>query len=423
MNVNGTADLAKNKIFYGWIVVIAASCIYAIGTGQSISFGIFIKPMAREFGWSRAAINAAFGLNMLVLAVFSLVSGILVDRFGPRRLNVFAGIAMAAGFYLCSKINELWQLYFAYSFLSGLGFSFIYITLFSTVPRWFIEKKGLAIGIVFAGAGVGSLILTPLLQYYIKHYGWRTSFVILSIISLCVIVVSALFLRGRPEEMGLLPLGADSTEPSGKQPEKNSQVGVKNYTLLEALKSRFFWLYAVSVLFMFIGLLMAQLNMVPNSTDKGIPPQTAALAMGLVGAFSSIGRLCMGAISDKIGSQKSFGFCLILGMITLFWLIAVKQSWMLFIFAAPFGFAFGGAVTQLPRIVSELFGVKNMGSIFGLTTAITAWGAVIGPYIGGVFYDRTGNYTLAFLAGGLAIFIGFILLQRIKFPKGNKGSI
>jgi len=423
-STNAVAAADEQRIFYGWIVVIAATCIYAISAGQIVSFGIFVKPMAKELGWSRASLTGAFGLYILAMSLFSFVSGILVDRVGPRLLNIVAGLALGLGFFLSSRVHAPWHFYFSYGLLGGLGFSFLFVSLSSTIPRWFIEKRGLALGILFAGGGFGGLVISPLLQSLIDRYDWRVAFLVLAALACCIILPAALFLKKEPKDMGLLPLGqnkaASPTERKGegeKSPGSDTRGPGRDYTLGEALKTGSFWMFAVTIVLALLGVMMAQVNMVPHATDKGVPAATAAVALGLAAAFNALGRLVMGAASDKIGTKRSLCSCLLIAACTLFWLIVVNKSWMMFLFVIPFGFAYGGLVPQIPRVISELFGVKSVGSILGLFTSLTALGPAFGPVLGGVIFDRTGGYYLAFLLGAVGILIAFILVLLLKNPK------
>jgi OFA family oxalate/formate antiporter-like MFS transporter len=415
-------DVAQNnsKIFYGWVIVAAAMCIYAVGAGQGLSFGIFVKPMAGELGWSRGAITGAFGLYAVSMAAFSFICGVLVDRIGPRILNVIGGIAMGLGFYLSSRVSTLWQFYLSYSLLGGIGFSCMFITINATIPRWFIDKKGLALGLFFAGGGVGGMILSPLLQSWIKLYGWRTAFVILAILACSIIIPAALFLRKEPGDMGLMPLGKtrEVADPGRvDEPDTGVQEIPKDYTVSDALKTGSFWMFSAAWVLMYIGIFMGSINMVPHATDRGITAATAAFALGLSAVINSIGRLVIGAVSDKIGTKSSFFICMVLGIISLFWLISVREPWMIFLFIIPFGIAYGGVLPLKARGVSEMYGVKSMGGILGILTSITALGPAIGPALGGFIYDRTGSYNLAFIIGGVSILMGLILVKLIDFSK------
>jgi len=298
----------------------------------------------------------------------------------------------------------------------------VFIPNQTTLARWFIAKKGLALGIMFAGGGIGTLIATPLLQSCIDSTGWRTAHFILGILVLSIPVPAALFLRKDPKEMGLAPLGEGEDTPGGPVPDKGAEsagpaIQTQDFTLPEAIKSGEFWIYNLAITLMFLGFFMAQVNMVPHATDMGVPAAAAALALGIASGLNAFGRLFMGGVSDNIGTKRSFYICLIIGAIMLFYLIPVNSAWMMYLFVIIFGFAYGGSVPQMPRMVSELFGLTSMGAIMGVSMLITTLGPAIGPILGGAIYDRTGSYTSAFITGGISILVALILIFVLKIPK------
>jgi len=419
---NDAALQDKQKFFYGWIIVIAVTLIYSIAEIPVFAFGIFVKPIAGEMDWTREAITRAFGLYMLLLGAFSILGGILVDRIGPRILNFIGTIMIGAGLIVSSRADSLLMFYLGYSVMGGIGFSFVFVPNQTTLARWFIAKKGLALGIMFAGGGAGTLVATPLLQSCIDSSGWRTAFVIIGILILCIPVPATLFLRKDPKEMGLVPLGEGEAAPGGPVANKGAEstgpaIQTQDFTLPKAIKTGAFWIYNVAITLMFLGFFMAQVNMVPHATDMGVPAATAALALGIASGLNAFGRLFMGGVSDKIGTKRSFYICLGLGAIMLFYLITVSSAWMMYLFVILFGFAYGGSVPQMPRMVSELFGLKAMGAIMGVSMLVTTLGPALGPVLGGAIFDRTGSYTPAFITGGIAILIALTLIIILKVPK------
>ncbi len=412
----------RQKLFYGWIIVLAATLIYAIVDVPILSYGIFVKPMAKEFGWSRGVTTGAFSLYMLNVGVFGILGGILVDRIGPKKLNLIGGALIGIGLYLTSHAGSIWGLYIGYSFLGGIGFAFIFVPNQTTLTRWFVAKKGLALGVMFAGGGLGGLVFTPILQSCIEAYGWRVSFVILAGLVFAIAIPAALFLKKGPEEIGLLPLGEETAElqtPSVVLDSTGAAPAVqpRNLTVREALKTRAFWLYNAAITLMFLGFFMAQVNMVPHATDAGVPGAVAALALGLAAGINALGRLLMGGVSDKIGTKPTLFICLALGTLMLFFLISVKTTLTLYLFAVLFGLAYGGSTPQMPRLISELFGVRSMGGIMGVATLITSLGPALGPVLGGAIYDRTGSYSMAFATGGGAILVALLFIAMIKMPQ------
>ncbi|MEE8374172.1 MAG: MFS transporter [Dehalococcoidia bacterium] len=414
--------LGTRKVFYGWVIVAAAALIYAIAGGVTVSFGVFLKPVAEEFDWSRTATVAAFGIFVISTGSFAIVSGHLSDRYGTRIVAFAGGILLGLGLFLTSRVDALWQFYLFYSVLGGIGFSCLLIPITATISRWFIAKRGLALGIFYAGGGVGGLILSPLIQSWISHYGWGTAFVIVGIIAWCVILPLSLLLSKEPAARGLRPLGeTDATTEvtphgHGAIAATSPQAAPRDYTASEAIRTGAFWKFGITLTLLWTGLMMAQVNMVAHATDHGIAESTAALALGMAAGFNAAGRVIVGAVSDRVGTKLALGVSIVVVSLMLFWLIAVRQPWMLFLFAIPFGFAYGGSMPQTPRVISELFGTKSMGGIMGVSGVFMSLGPALGPVIGTLIYDHTGSYALAFLVGGASALIAFGLVLMLKLP-------
>ncbi len=406
----------RAKFFYGWIIVAASTAIYLIIAGPITSFGVFVKPIAAAFGWTRAATVMGFTLFLLCNGLFAFISGHLSDRYGPQKVIASGGFLLGLGFYLTSYINNLFQFYLTYSLLGGLGFSCLYIPLTTTISRWFVKKNGLALGIFYAGAGVGGLILAPLIQLWILKYGWRTAFAIVGILTGCIIIPLSFLIKRDPAQIGQVPLGANEIEKFKASGNAQMQA-VKSYTVSQALKTKALWINNTASTLTFCAITMVQINMVPHATDRGITSTTAALVLGFAAACNASGRLIMGTLSDKIGTKRALGISVFSVSIMVFFLIGVKTPLMFFAIALPFGFAYGGCIPQTPRVIAELFGKDSMGAIMGVNAIFTSLGPAFGPVIGAFIFDQTGSYSLAFLLGGLFALCGFGLYMMLNLPR------
>ncbi|MDD4876078.1 MAG: MFS transporter, partial [Dehalococcoidales bacterium] len=161
------------KLHYGWIMVIIATFVLATHSFVLFGFGVFLRPVATEFGWERGALSGAFSLSMLFSGIFALITGRLSDKYGPRILVTISGISVGVGFILFAQVNSLWQTYLIWAVFMGVGGSCAFIPLTSTLPRWFAERTGMALGITVAGFGTGGIITPPLTQWLISSFGWQ----------------------------------------------------------------------------------------------------------------------------------------------------------------------------------------------------------------------------------------------------------
>jgi len=401
-------------LYYGWIIVAAATCIYIVVGGQSVCVGVFIKPIEEDFGWSRAAVTMGHTLYTLTIAFLGVAGGFLVDRYGPRLVVAAGGVLLGLGYYLCAQAESLRSFYITFGFLRGVGFAFVFIPLTVTMVDWFDEKKGLALGILLSGAGFGGLLLTPLIQFWIDTYSWREACTYTSVLIFSVTLLSLLLAKREEKETEKHPFVASNAflNSEGITPSRTP-----DHTITEALKSRAFCMFCFAEICVWTGILMALINLVPYATDMGVLPATAALVLAVSNASNAFGRLAVGAISDKIGTKRASSLSLLIGATMMFWLIGAHRNWMLFLFAVLYGVAYGGFLTQVPRFIVELFGKKSMGGIMSIKNVIITIGPALGPVLGAFIYDRTGSYSMAFTIGGLSIFMGFAFILLLKLPE------
>ena len=177
----------RTGIFYGWAIVAAGFVILMIAWGLLYSYGVFFEDLSKEFGWSRTMVSGAYSVFMVLHCALYPVVGIINDKYGPRKSSLFCVILMSSGFALMSYISVPWQLYTLYGVVIGSGISFVYIPITSTITHWFEKRRGMALGIVTAGVGMGTMTLLPFSQFLISNFGWRSSYLIIAIFPLIII--------------------------------------------------------------------------------------------------------------------------------------------------------------------------------------------------------------------------------------------
>ena len=409
----------KPKFFYGYVVVVAAFFIMLVADGIFYSFGVFFEPVLLEFDWTRAAVSGAYSLCMILFGLLGIGVGRLNDRFGPRPILTGCGLFLGLGYLLMSQISTIWQLYLFYGVIVATGVSAFLVPLLSTVARWFVKRRGLMTGIVIAGTGAGTMIMAPLASQLIAIYGWRTSYIIVGIIALVLITIAAQFLRRDPGQMGQLPYG----ESEVKQESLNSEA--RGFSLQEAIHTRQLWLLCALSFCYYFCVATMMVHIVIHATGLGIPALSAANILAIIGGASIGGRVVMGSAADRIGSKLALIICFILISIALAWLIAANKVWMLYLFAAIFGFGYGGVAALQSPVAAELFGLRSHGVILGITFFSLCIGGVIGPVLAGRIFDITGSYQLAFLvciAIGVTGLVSTLLLRPISSEGGRNDS-
>ena len=383
--------------------------------GLMYSYGVFFKHLIADFGWSRAAISGVHSLFMVSHGFFAIGMGWLVDRIGPAKVMSACAFIGGLGLVLTSQITSLWQLYITYGIIFGLGVSACFSTTMATTTRWFIKRRGLALGIVASGAGLGTLILAPVAERLSTAFGWSTAYLVLGAATWAVMIPSALLLRRDPVEKGLRPYGMDEamTAVDSKEEEK-AGTGETGVTLRAAARYKPLWmLFATFFMFNFC-LQMVMVHLVNYATDIGIASLIAATFISIIGIGSFIGRILMGTASDRIGSNNALLACCIIIMATLVFLIFVSELWMFYLFAIVFGFAYGGEVPQMPVLIGRFFGLRAVAVLVGVVVFGATIGGAIGAWVGGQVFDVTQSYQLAFIIATVASFVAMVLTLMLK---------
>ncbi len=401
----------KPRFFYGYVIVVAAFFVMVITSGAMYSFGVFVKPLIDEFGWSREVTAGVYSTALFILGIFFMVTGRLNDRFGPRRVVAVCGIILGAGYALISKVDVIWQLYLFYGLVVAMGQSGAMIPLLSTVARWFVRKRGLMSGIVLAGVGVGQIIMPPLATHLISSYGWRMCYIIIGIISVVGMVILAQLLRRDPAQVGQLPDGDSEMQQKSSIPE------AAGLSRNDAVHNRQFWM--IFAAYVCYGMLVqgTMVHIVPHATDLGITAVVAASILSVVGGASIAGRIGMGSAGDRIGNRRALIYLFILAIASFIWLQFAQELWMLYIFAVLFGFAYGGLVSLESPLVANLFGMKAHGALLGLVHFGATIGGAASPLLAGRIFDATGSYQIAFLVVTGFIIAGLVLVSLLKPPK------
>jgi len=385
--------------------------------GTYYSYGVFLKPLSAEFGWTRAATSGAFTLASLLLGFFSIVAGRICDRFGSRAVATVCGAILGLGFLLMSQIGAIWQAYLFYGVLVAIGVAGCWGPLLSTVARWFTRRRGLMTSIVASGMGFGTIIIPPLAVRLISNYGWRNAYLIIGIITLVFILLPAQFLKHDPRQKGLLPYG----ENVGKQDSSTSKA--RGFSLGEAVHTGQFWL-ACAIYFCYGFFLVTTIvHIAPHATELGISPINAANIIAIIGGLSIIGRVAIGYASDRIGIKPSLALVFILVAIVLFWLQLAQELWMLYLFAVIFGFGYGGTIAVQSPLVAELFGLRSHATILGIVICFGTGAGAIGSLLGGLVFDITDSYSLTFWVCAVLTIIGFILVLLLRPIKGSTRNI
>jgi len=402
----------KDRLFYGWVVVIAFLVIGITLYGIHSSFGVFFKSIEGEFNLTRAATSAIVSTNMLLAGVSAFLAGWALDRYGPRIVILSMGLFTGLSLLLTSQTNSPWQLFITYSLLLSMGTGALYVVPTSTVSRWFDKKRGLALGIAGSGAGLGIVIMAPFATFLISHFDWRMAYLGIGLIAWLIVIPLSRLLKRDPYEIGALPDGLNS-HSKGIASEDESIQPVDS-SLLPVFRTRSFWLVIFIWLFFASCLFLVFTHLVPHATDIGFSAGEAAAVLSLMGGAGIAGRVLMGVASDRIGRKSTAVICTLLQAGAMVWLIWSQDLWMLYLFALVFGFAYSGFSSSMGALIGDTFGLGKIGAIFGVLEIGFGIGAAIGSAIGGLIFDVSNSYSVAFLMGAVAMLISTLLIALIR---------
>jgi MFS family permease len=398
----------RSKFYYGWVIVAVGIIMMAFTYGLMYSYSVFFKPLADYFNWDRATVSLVYSVSLIIRGAFSVGIGWLADRFGSRKLMVFCGFMIGLGLALSSQIQELWQFFVTYALIEAIGLSGTFGIATAVTSRWFTKNRGLALGLVSSGVGIGTLLIVPGNERLIAAAGWSQAFLITGIISGIIIIATAFLLRPAPEAA---PINIKSGTHSGKNPGEPSQ---PDLTLWQAIRNpRVIIMITVFACIFFCAQIVI-VHLVNYATDVGISPLVAATFVSIVGLISIAGRLTMGTGSDKLGIFNTLLICCVLLVISLVCLIFTRSIWSFYIFAAIFGFAYGGEVPLIPLLVGKFCGTKAMATLVGLTLFIGNFGGALGPWVAGKIFDVTASYHWAIIIGIFVALISVALALLLK---------
>ncbi|HEU5194665.1 MAG TPA: MFS transporter [Methylomirabilota bacterium] len=389
--------MSPQRIFYGWIVLVASAAIVGIGMGALFSLGVFLKPMADTMGWSRGVISSVALLNWMAMGLGSFVWGALSDRIGMRAVAVAGGLLLGLGLVLSSQVQTLWQLCVTFGFMVGFSVGAFYAPLTSTATKWFTARRGLAVALVSSGIGVGILAVAPLARALTSAWDWRIALLVIGDLAWLIVVPLALLIREQPGDVGTAALGGTATAAR------------REYATHEVVATPQFWAIALTHFACCAAHSGPIFHMVTHATDQGIGPMTAATAFGVSGLASIAGRLGGGVLADRFGARRTLlaGLALQAAVIVLY--LFVRDVGLFYALAVVFGVAYGGVMPLYALVTREYFGEKVMGAAYGGVFLVSTLGMGLGSFAGGVLYDRLGSYAWLY-AGSFAIGAAAVVL-------------
>jgi MFS family permease len=405
----------RRRIHPAWIVLAVVTIALLASAGVRATFGVYIKPIEAEMGWSRGALSLAAALSLLLLGASGPFAGRLADRWGPRRVIVIALALLGIGGIALAFVHSLWQFYLAAGVVMAMGSGGAALSTGSAVVgRWFQTHRGTAIGLVAAGMSAGQLVVIPLASWLVLEHGWRTSTMWLGLgLVLLVTPLAAWLVRNTPEERGARPYGAEGAPVSAAEARAEQQAG--RVSVSAAAQTLPFWLLAGTFFvcgYTSVGLIGT--HFIPHALEHNFSAMQASAALGVMGAMNIVGTIGSGWLCDRVGRRVPLAVFYFVRGLSLLFLLYVWNVPSLHFWAALFGLNYISTVPPTTTLTANIYGRFSMGELSGWIYFAHQVGAAIAAALAGWVYEWTGSYGPAFVSAALMAFLAAAMALMIR---------
>jgi MFS family permease len=393
----------------GWAIVWVAFGATAFASGGAqYGFGMFVKPLADEFGWSRTQINLSLSIG-LISGLLSPLVGWIVDRYGSRPIMTASLAIVASAFFLRAAMTELWQWY-ALSALLAVGGPGTFMPVGKLIGAWFPHTRGRMMGTAITGNNVFGLVGVPLINMVIVGHGWRLGYTIIGSLVAAMAVIAWLVIRDRP------PAGQE------QQPREASAARRRlpevSFTIREAVRTPAFWLIMAGLTCSSFSYPSFMTQLIPHMQAEGWDSSRATLALTALAGVALGSKLTWGWLSERLTARISFVVAILIMASGVALVVLARDSVFVWPAIVYFGMGFGGIGPLMSLVILETFGLKNYGSLQGTIALVTAIVPVmIGPYLAGRLFDSTGSYRASFWIAATIFVMGAVCVAAARRPR------
>jgi MFS family permease len=376
---------------YRWTIVAVGALMTCVALGAMFSLAIFLDPVSRDTGWSRAGISVAMTINFLVMGAGAFAWGALSDRYGARVVVSIGAVLLGLALVLTSRIQSLLLFQLTYGILVGLAASTFFAPMIALTTGWFDRQRSLAVSLVSAGMGVAPMTISPFARWLITTYDWRTAMLVIGILAWVLLIPAAMLVRQPPRA-------------SAPGPQASAAPDRSIATVAEALRSRQFIVLAV-VFFLCCAAHSGPIfHMVSYAMACGIAPMAAVSIYSVEGLAGLGGRLVFGVAGDRYGAKRVLIVGLLIQALAIGSYPFVRELGEFYFMAVIFGTAYGGVMPLYAVLARDYFSQSIMGTVLGGATMLSSLGMSAGPVVGGWIFDTYGGYSWLFFASfGLAV--------------------
>jgi MFS family permease len=411
------------RFFYGWIVLIACFLTTMMASGTMMAFGVFINPLAEDMGWSHSALSFTYALSSIISGLGVLAIGSYMHVYSLRLFFVIGVLVNGIGLYMTSTVTTLEGFYFWYGFVAALGRSTFFISTATLITRWFEQRRGMAMGLMMAGNGIGPFIFSPVVTWLIVRWDWQTAFVAISFTMTSVLVLAYLMMRNHPHDLGLKPYGAapavaNPSPPAKKRPRAPSSINEPSVGSLwgRVLHHQGFWTLSFVNFFCCVCHSIPLVHTVGFAQSAGLSDFAASWVLSVMGLSSVVGRIFWGFFADRHGARLTLMMTLFMQGAFVLWLVGTQDPVVFFLYAVVWGFGYGGVGTQYGVVARELYGSRLFGPGYSGQNCFAMVGMAVGGFLGGYLFDVSHTYVTSWLvsfgAGLISALLAMDLLSQ-----------
>jgi sugar phosphate permease len=418
--------LQRRGIHYAWVVAFICFLTMLTSSAALGLPGVLLRPLGKEYGWDVEQISSALALRFALYGLMGPFAALFIDRYGLRKVISTALALVTAGMLLALPMTSLWQLVVLWGLVLGLGSGLTALVLGAIVAsRWFEARRGLVIGMLTASTATGQLVFLPGAAWLVENYGWRASIIPVCVFAALVITLALLFMRDRPEDLGLAAYGADPRSAMAPAAATANAAAQRHAPLATPLRilgdmraNRTFWILFAT--FFICGLStngLIQTHFVTLCGDFGLSPVPAASVLAMMGAFDFCGTILSGWLSDRYDCRKLLFWYYGLRGLSLFWLPHSQFTFYgLSIFALFYGLDWVATVPPTVRLAASAFGKERAGMAFGWIFAGHQLGAATAAYGAGATRSLLLTYVPALYTAGAACLFAALIAMAIRRP-------
>ena len=402
------------RLFYGWVIVVAAFVVLMAAFGIHRSYGIFLPLFAHDLGMGYGELSAPFSIYISVYALLSFATGRLTDKYGSRLVVLIGGLCLGGGYALMALAEDGWHVYVALCVIAATGMSAAFIPLNATLVKWFVRRRATALALASMGNAASAIYGPGIATLLIPLLGWREALVVLAAATATLICGSALFLLKDPESLGLHPDGEPVHEDEAEAIDGSTLS--RSWTLSEALSSLAYRILLVAFTLTWLTLFLPYVHLPAMMSEIGFSTTSTASVIGVMGIGTILGRFIAVGLSKFLGA--TWGMQCALGFQALAYVMFAQSQSLAGLYLAGLIFASGASAVGIlyVLIVSNTFGRLHAGSLTGFIFAASGSVSGLGPYLAGLLRDLTGDFQMSFLAAACCNLAAMIVFMFFGAP-------